>query len=440
MNDIDLRKFAGMNNVSSTFSNKEGITPKILLNADVDDSGQPKIRAGFTLFLALPGAHSLKGFDSCLLCAANGKLYELSTGTAVELATISGPTDEIDGHIDYVLCEDKIYISNLYWRGVFSTSARTVSSWGIDLPPGPMLISANGNLPAGTYHVCFTTLSGTEISGNGAIGQIVLSEEGGIQILNRPASSLVWVTEKDEPVFYQVGATDIITSIPTSEPLPTFLCGPPPNMTNLMYAFGRLWGSVGSTVYYSEPYRPGLFNLNTNKFDFISDITLLASVPTGIFVGTDEATLFLAGTDPKKMTESRAGAGSVKWTLEYCNNVPYLADILGTSEKVFTDVPIWRTHDGIVAGNISGRLFNLTKDKLRMGKVSKGASLFHQLNGYFTYLTSSSSGDGNIDSETRTIFKNKRLLLNNVAKRGMADRIGMTETFECEVWRDGKQI
>lgn len=441
MADIELRNFLGMNNVNPTFSTKEGIVPKILLNSYPNEAGQLIKREGFELFLTLAGAHSLKAFESCMLCAAQGKLYEVSTGTAVELTTIDGPADEINGRIDYVLCKDKIYISNPYWKCVLDPTDNSVSSWGITLPPGPMLTVTTGNLPAGTYNVCFTNVSGGFISGNGPIQSITLSSEMGISILNRPANALVWATDKNEPVFYRIGATDKIVSIPTIEPLPTFLCSPPLNMICLCYAFGRLWGADGQNLYCSEPYRLDLFNLNTNKFKFNSDITIIAKVPTGLFIGTEEETRFLAGTEPDKMVETSVGAGSVRGTLEYCNNLPYLADILGTSEKVFSDVPLWRTHEGIVAGNITGRLFNLTKDKLRLGKVSRGASLHHQLEGYFTYLTSAVAvNNGNVDIETLTALKNSKLATNNISRKLFDVKAACSDEMECSVWRGGVQI
>lgn len=438
MDNILFEKFLGMNNVHPTFSSKDGINPKILFNAYPDESGSITKRDGYTLFLSLSGAHSLKGFDSCMLCAANGILYEVGNGVARQLTTITGPKDEVNGKLDYVYCHDKIYISNLYWRGILDPSTYVVSSWGIDIATGPMLITTTGSLPAGTYNVCFTNVSDGLISGNGPIQSITLATSGGIQVLNRPVNALVWATDVNEPIFYLVGAVDKITHIPTVEPLPTFMCSPPLNMICLCYAFGRLWGAVGPTLYYSEPYRLDLFNLNTNKFKFNSDITIIAKVPTGLFIGTEEGTKFFNGTEPDKMTEVDVGSGSVRGTLEYCNNMPYLADILGTSEKVFSDVPIWRTDEGIVAGNITGRLFNLTKDKLRLGKVSRGASLSHQLKGYFTYLTSAvAASGGNVDSETLTALKNAKITSNNVLGNSFNDHSLCTDSVTCEVWRNG---
>jgi hypothetical protein len=115
------------------------------------------------------------------------------------------------------------------------------------------------------------------------------------------------------------------------------------------------------------------------------------------------------------MQQTDAGAGSVQGTLAYCNNVPYLADILGTQEKGYVDVPIWVTAEGIVVGNANGRLFNLTKNKLIFGIPEKGASLYRNQNGVFQFLSSfkqgaTGSGAGFTDTATCQVFRNGTLV------------------------------
>lgn len=443
MSEINIDGFSGMNNVIPSFyAKKEIVSPRLVFNADVDASGTVSKRDGITSFLTLSGAHSLKAFETCMLCSANGKLYSVGTKVAVQLASITGPVNE---PLSYCLCEDKIYISNPYWRGVFDPSTNTVSDWGIALPPGPMLLTSSGNLPAGTYHVCFTATSGSSISGNGSISSITITGTSGIQILNRPAGALVWATDKNESVFTLVGATDKIVDIPTVEPLPNFMCSPPPNMTCLTYAFGRMWGASGDTVYYSEPYQVSWFKVSSNRFQFDSEVTIIAKVSTGLFIGMADKTVFLEGNEPEQMQQMDAGGGSIKGTLDYCNNVPYLADVLGTPEKVFVDVPVWRTVDGIVAGNSGGRLFNLTKDKLKLGIPDRGASLYRQKNGLFQFLTSAcmgstGSGRGSYDQTLRDAVKNGRLSIINKSNQTPMSSANCAEEVTIEVRRGGVLI
>ncbi len=89
------------------------------------------------------------------------------------------------------------------------------------------MISTSGGLPAGTYAVCYTNHKGNEMSGNGPIATITLSDVGGIQLLNRPENAIAWVTDANESIFSRVGAINNITELPYAEPLTSFLCSPP---------------------------------------------------------------------------------------------------------------------------------------------------------------------------------------------------------------------
>lgn len=445
MAEIKINGFTGANNLSDgRFFVEDGIAqPKVLLNADVDDTGKATIRKGVTAFLTLPGAHSLWApqNDLCMLCVAQGVLYRIVDGVKVSVGTITGPRSPLS----YVEAEGKIYISNAYWQGVFDPSSNAVTTWGVPQPPGPMPLAYAGNLPAGTYHLTMTNVVNGELSGSGPVSSITLTTTGGIQIANRPSGALVWITDKDDYQFYLAGAVDTIADLPTVEPLPSFLCSPPPMMDYLCFAFGRIWGAVGKEMYYSEPYRYGLFKLTTNKFAFDSDITLIAKVPTGLFVGMENRTIFLEGTEPSEMRENYAGAGSIKGTLAYCNNLPDLSSVLGTAEKGFTDVPVWMTADGYVAGNQMGRLFNLTKNKLKIDIPERGAALYRNLEGAFQYLCSFKrgnvgSGEGFADQDTLNAFIHQRLLLKSKSLEDAPQRIGFADTATCQVFRGGVEI
>jgi len=442
MGEINTKGFSGANNVNEQFLTSKGLlSPRVILNADVNLDGSLSIRKGKTLFITLAGAHSLWAGNTCMLCAAGGYLYRISQGVATSITAITGPKYPLS----YIDAEDKVYISNPYWQGVFNPSDNSFSSWGVPLPPGPMLLTGDGNLPAGTYRVCMTNVSGNQISGNSPITEITLSTEGGIQILNRPSGALVWVTDSDEGIFYKVGATNKIVDIPTVEPLPSFLCSPPPYMENLCYAFGRIWGSVGPDVYYSEPFNLGWYKLTSNKYQFEDTVTMIAKVPTGLFIGMKKRTRFLAGTIPEQMTVQDAGTGAIKGTLTYCNNLPELSWTLGTPEKDFVDVPMWTSEDGIVIGLSSGKFLNVTKNKLKMGIPDKGASLYRNMEGVIQFLTSFKSGatgtgHGFRDEDTYNAFKNGKIDTHNKTLEGEVTRACFSDSASCKVYRGGVEI
>lgn len=444
MAEIDVTGFSGANNVKTEerfYSKGKTAEPRVILNADVDVTGQLISRVGKTLYLTLAGGHSLWSGISCMLCVAEETLYRIVDGTKVSIGTISGPKYPLS----YVDADDKVYISNKYWQGIFDPATNGLSSWGVDPPPGPMLLSSSGSLPAGTYHVTMTNVTSGELSGNGPISSISLTSSGNIQILNRPSGAIVWITDVNESIFYRVGEVNEVAVIPSIEPLPSFLCSPPPYLDNLCYAFGRIWGSRDSDVYYSQPFKLGWFKLTSNKYSFDNEVTMIAKVPTGLFIGMNGRTKFLAGTVPEQMVQTDAGAGSVRGTLAYCNNMPELGWVLGTAEKDYVDVPVWVTSEGIVVGGANGKLFNITKNKVKMPIPSKGASLYRNLNGVIQYLTSfktgvKGSGAGFEDSDTYSAFKHGHITTSDKVPRVSGSRSSFTDSATCQVYRGGVEI
>ena len=442
MGEINIKGFSGMNNILERFIIKNGVVnPRVILNADVSTDGSLIKRAGKTLFIPLSGSHSLWSGNQCCLCVANNILYRIVQGVAIVIGVVTGPKYPFS----YVDAENKVYISNPYWQGVFDPTNNSLLSWGIDLPPGPMLLTGDGGLPAGTYHVCMTNITSGKISGNGPISDITLTTPGGIQILNRPTEAIVWATDADESQFYLVGPTSKIVDIPTVEPLPSFLCSPPPFLDNLCYAFGRIWGSVGPDVYYSLPFKPWLFKLTSNKYSFEDTVTMIAKVSTGLYIGMSERTRFLAGTIPEQMTQSDAGAGSIKGTLAYCNNLPELGWTLGTPEKDFADIPIWLTTEGVVVGGPSGKFFNVSKNKVKMSISGYGASLYRNHEGVIQFLTTfkqgkTGSGIGSDDPNTYNAFKDGKIDVHEAFPSEMGSRVSFSDDVTCEVRRGGVLI
>lgn len=433
---INITNFIGMNNIRE----KEGLfigrekacSPRIILNADVTSQGRLIKRDGSTKLLSLTNPHSLWANDAAMLCVSEGKLYRISQREAVEICAIN------DSALSCAEVNDKIYISNKYWNTIFDPSDNSISDWGMTLPEQPIISSTAGNLPIGTYQLCFTRFSGREISGNGAIVSIELTSEGGISIANRNSDELVWMTDPNGSQFFLVGQLDtVVTTAQSSEPLPSFLCSPPPYMEYLSYAFGLVWGNVDNILYYSEPFHPEWFRPQLNKFEFDQNITLIAQVPTGIFIGCEDVTYFLEGTEPVQMKQKLAGKGATPGTLKYCDNVPELGDILSPAERIHVSVPIWLSQEGIVIGNASGRLFNLTQQKIKFVPGVKGASVHRMKNGEFQYLTSfkqgsPGSGFGLADSVTAEVIRNGRVLTGDWSDEAV-DSIGMSDSVEAEL-------
>jgi len=414
VNTINLDKFTGMNNVKDAeglFVGKGVAQPRIILNADVTDQGRIVRRDGFTEIAALTDGHSLWSGSTCILVMDGTTLKRLDGDTLTTIEDLGG----LSTTMYYAEVGDQVYFSNKYRNGIFDSEDNSVSDWGITLPTGPVLSSTSGSLDSGIYHVCFTQGSGDNISGNGPVSHITLSSTGGISIGNRPTGAVVWCTDPNGDIFYRIGEVDTIVNIPSVEPLPSLFCSPPPYLEHLTHAFGRMWGARGNILYYSEPFRVDWWKLGQCYFEFATDITLVAKTYTGLFVGCEDRTYSLLGTEPEKMQQTDVGAGAVPGTLVYCNDIIELGDTISPPEKKHRSVPVWVSETGIVAGNPVGRLFSLSQGKVRFNPGSYGASLYRNRDGNFQYLTSfykgsEDSGLGMSDDATIEVVRNGRVI------------------------------
>jgi hypothetical protein len=401
MKPLTIRGFKGMNNVlaeGGLSGHDDGTMtaiPRVILNADVTAEERLKKRGGYRLLAGLPNAHSAWGTRHVLLAAAEGRLYRFyPDGSKVNLCALSGPFEE---KLFYAAVDDKIYISSRHWMGILDAAQNTVLA----------VINGTGALTAGRYQVCYTNIVGGQVGGNGMIAEIdILADNSSVSLLNKPSGVIAWATDPDGSTFYRAACEQaLITDIETMEPLPTFLCSPPSPMQFIRRAFGRLWGAVGNRLIYSEPYRYDLFK-TTNGFTFPADILLIAVVDGGIFVGFDDRTIFLPGTEPSGMREVHVGAGVARNILAYCNNVPDMGN----------NVPIWVSKDGLMAGGHSGALVKITKDRVQFPSGQEGAAVFRTVNGQEQFLTS---------------FKQER-------PRGSG--VGFGDSATCEVVRSGKVL
>ncbi len=389
---ITLRVKRGMTNLP--FAGDLVDAPSVVVNADVVN-GKAVKRTGMKLWLPLAGTHSLFAGTQRLLAAANGVIYDVTSGSATTLTTYGGPGTE---PVAFEEVDGTIYASNLYWCGTI-TEAGEYAAWGISQPNVPVVsASASGNLPAGTYHVVLTNISGDLVGGASAIARITLTTTGGIAISN-VGTAHAWVTEPNGSEFFYIGCVPLVAQITSAEPLPTLLCHPPLPTEHICYAFGRMWGSRGSRLYYSEPLRPDLWRDTENFFEFGQNITLIARAATGLFVGGETTTFSLMGRNPSEMVQTAVGSGSIRGSLCYADSVRELGDTISPDEKVHNSVPVWLTADGFVVGNASGRLFNLTGAKLDVKpQTIRAATISRRQYGLMQIMGSwlmQGQGDGN---------------------------------------------
>jgi hypothetical protein len=396
-NPVRVPAFTGMNNVSKIGQDLK--TPSILLNADVSKEGVLSQRQGYAKVVTLAGAHSLWSGSVMLCGAGDGNLYRINNTVATSLASGAGTKP-----IYFVEINGNIYISSALYTGVYNIGSETVSSWGLALPNvGPQCTSGGGGLLPGTYHLAFTTLSGGEISGNGPVVRFDLSNSGGIVISNRPADAIVWCSDVDGSELFFAGAVDTVNDV-GMERLPSFGKTPPPNMEHICYAFGRIWGSVGDVLHYSDPLAYSWFG-PSGRIPVDGNILMIAPVTGGIFLGFSDRIDFLVGREPSQMAfEYKVNSkGVIENTLQYVDSMP----------EIGSDIPIWTGKGGIYAGMLDGTILDLTRKRITFNAPKKaGASLIQMLADGPRYLSAfeQPTDVGFGDSATCEVVRNGRVL------------------------------
>ena len=407
---ITAHGFKGMNNLPGApavmVDRERQITPAIVLNADVTDEGPVKARGGYVLTKALTNCHSAAAEErglSIMLCVADGvtypqSLYRVEGAVATELCEVTGPAMI---PVNYEEIDNIIYAGNLYWKATYNLLTEAISTWGVALPPAPQISLVAGDLPPGTYSLCYTNVVGDRLGGNGPL--VKISWEGdqqGIQLNNLPSGGLCWMTHPNgKELFYApVSGGVISTQSPWLKPLPSFMAIAPPGFTHFIYAFGRIFGARGQMVYYSDPFQYEWFRPK-GYFPFTEEIVLLAPVTTGIFVSSRTSTWFLQddddrkkGNDPGKMTSRRVGNGAVPGTLTMVQAPANIAGGAQTNELFAllskTPTPVWMSPTGFVVGTHSGHLTYLTENRMSIKVRTQGASLYRITDGTPQVVTS----------------------------------------------------
>ena len=387
-----------MNNVKK--AEGEPNQPSVVFNSYVTPQGRILPKKGYSSFVSLPHARNIYG-GSVFLAVAEDKFYRIDRGVTTELCQIKTHGSDVS----YVEKNNKIYISCAGWTGIYDLVDKEIKAWGMDVPDAPVINGRSGDLPPGTYSVCYTNIDAKgQISGNSPVIRFTFENQTmGISLINRPENTLCWMTDTNGGEFFLVGNTDNISSITSPySAVPLLALGviPPPKMTCIFFAFGRIWGIFGKCLFFSEPSVYEWFK-TSNKITFPELPIMAGHTTSGIFVNSESLTWTLTGTDPGKMTMQQIGEGGVKGTLTYHNKKN----------------PIWINKKGIIA--LDGQLErkNLTGESLNI-PVSNAGSALTLTNDGIQQILITLKIPKNMSTDLGAIFEEGRLNRTNVTGAG----------------------
>ncbi len=404
---IQMGPFKGMNNTQGPDGDPK--MPRTILNADSDQFGAIHARQGKQLIESLPGAHSIWANEDVAFVAAQGTLYRFypKNESLSELTGLNG-----DGPVYYATVrtdhEQSVYISAPGMMGRFDLQAQVLDTWGQAVPPRPRGSLIEGNLEPGHYTLCYTRFRNGKMSANGEAETFTVGEGQGIFLAN-VADCHVWITDPGGGELQHLGRQSVITEQPVGgEPLPVLGAAPPDlGLTCIWWFAGRMWGFKGTKLVYSLPFDPELF-YPTNFIDLGESGVMMAPTTEGVYVATSTRTEFFHGKDPKSMRRFQVGSGAVKNTLAYVKQLGELG----------SNVPVWMTEHGVVAGSREGQLVNLTQRKVKMTppkEDGESAATAREHNGDVQYLASykrkpSGTAASFGDKATAEVVRNGRVL------------------------------
>lgn len=170
---------------------------------------------------------------------------------------------------------------------------------------------------------------------------------------------------------------------PTQTLNPTFgkLLGKPPLATALAYLNGRIYLAQGKTVWATELYLYNYVDRTKNWITFESDVTMLASVADGIYVGTETEVWFLTGPFNEmrrvKVHTYRAVPGSAV----------YVPTAYIDTQRISTRTAVmFMTELGLCTGLDGGYIITNTVDRVWFPKADSAAALFRVQDGFAQYV------------------------------------------------------
>ena len=386
MKPVEIRAQAGIRNDLPV----ERFAPGDLLygdNIELDETGKVYRRLGVAQ--ALTGAfHSLWGDEKDTYCVRAGQLTHLAGTVPTTIQPVSGQRVAYQRIVNHAFWTDG--------RQTGVAQGATSRPAGLQVPAAPSVALTSGSLRAGTYLFCITHVrdDGHE-SGASPLRSLDVPENGGFTLTfsAAPAGVMkqrIYISECGGELPYLAATLTASSTALTYKmqpvlgiPVRTRHLGPPPAGQALGYFNGRLYVASGQFLWYSLPYEYELFDLASGYLAFTSQVKTIAPVSDGLFVGSENETVFLAGSDPAEFVRLKvAGYGTVLGT-EREIPVHYLLD-----GKLQAPAWMWASKRGVCMGTSGGVFKELTGGRYQLPAASSGASLFKIRGGTPQFITS----------------------------------------------------
>lgn len=388
---MELKKFSGIANTATPESMPAGALVTAV-NVDIDDAGHLRRRRGTTLIDSGKYHSIFKTRDDTVFAVKNGDLCRLNY--ALQPTVIRAGVGAERLH--YVQLGDRHYAKSSTTSVSFLDDG-TVQDWGVPHVPIFAVTPTQGVLPAGTYQVAVTYVrrsDGLEGGVSTAITLITLAAVGGLIVSGIPVmsgySANVYVSTPNGEELY-LAATGVTSPIAVSDspqelgvPLRTRGKYPPPGRGPITKHFGRILIADGSVLWATDAYQVEQVDMLTGYKMLEGRITLLASVTTGTFIGTEAGIFFLDG--------SFESAKLIRLSINSApDQVPPKVDMATLQEGKDQDMGVlFLTDAGVCIGKSDGTIQNMTNKVFEFPKASEAALLYRRQDGLNQFVGVSS--------------------------------------------------
>jgi len=389
MKTVPLGPFLGMNNRlpdAKLHVQDKGDFVRNAVNVDITTAGTVKRRQGLTKLLDGDSCHSL-------FCAENGTAYYADGNNLYRV------TGEVSAPVRQVVRSDLVFgnplafceapFGLLYSDGVdlFRLDGAISEPFGADVPShAPGVSVSGGSLPGGTYQATYTLL--WELGESGAYPPVQVTVPDGSSInLSAPyPNARFYLSSCNGEELFHLGdgytASALVNSDIGGAPCQTIGMGRIPGGNIVRYGNGRVLVAQGSTLFYSEPFAPALFNPVGNWIPFPAPISIVEPIgATGTWVVADK-TYWLDGGDVATAT--------------LVEKLPYGAAFGSSISLPDRKAVTWYSARGICMADGQGEVTNVQEGAVFPDSASVGAVMFREQDGLKQLVASVLRSDGTV--------------------------------------------
>lgn len=195
------------------------------------------------------------------------------------------------------------------------------------------------------------------------------------------------------------------------------LYGGPPRADYLAYYNGRIYLAKGKMLWCTVLYLYSLVDKTRGFIQFENDITMVATVADGLFVGTTEGCWFLQGDNFEalkriRVMDSPVIPGSAVYIPGELANPPQVGPGVDTPMEVNV---AFLTTRGMCVGGDSGKCINLTEGKVFFPVAARAAAYFRRQDGMNQYIVCLDSEGGPVNGARTGDYVDPAIVRGNAA-------------------------